>query len=427
MATQADLRREMDALEREISLATAKLAEAKSNLGPEPDEIDLKSVKHREETVAKLKEKLKELGRQLAEKMTLDSKTMPPKTGKDLDEDEHLQERSTLRYGNVIDLNELDIEEPSGASANWIAITKYVVTFPVVILLKALYMLTTRGKQTIKENKGNRIRFRDDSAFVEKGGIKVPKHLYVSLPTGQASMKAEELTPGRYKTIISGLYAAEAQARKLISPVMGVIGFGFLTEKWEEMIASFLVEECPFIEKDPKLTQAERTNAAYFHMRGQTLWSQRHEDLVHVHDTAKSAGCKLVDNIESPCAPWVFAGSPDRCPPTAVYIPGMMELGAFFALLQDIRNTIMASKTVGTAEEKLRKQSTFYQSYLRRTQSMGVQLDQRIIFLYMIHWGEAMVNHFHLGDDMDSELRKLCQALVDEKVKQICNQEPLKI
>ncbi|AJZ68870.1 nucleocapsid [Laibin virus] len=427
MASIADLRKEMETLEKEVSLATAKLTEARANLGIEPDEIDLKSVKQREDTVAKLKEKLKEVSRQLAEKTVLDTKPVPPKTGKDLDDDEHLKERSTLRYGNVIDLNELDVDEPAGASANWLEIVMYIVTFPTTILLKALYMLTTRGRQTIKENKGNRVRFRDDSAFVEKGGIKVPRHLYISLPTGQASMKAEEVTPGRYRTVVSGLYAAEAQARKLISPVMGVVGFSFIAEKWEELTTKFMIAPCPFLEGDVQAGDAQKTNAAYFQLRDQSLRSSRHEELLKVYDTAKEAGCKLVTQIQNPIAPWVFAGAPDRCPPTAVYVAGMMELGAFFAILQDIRNTIMASKLVGTAEEKLKRQSTFYQSYLRRTQSMGVQLDQRIIILYMINWGKFMVDHFHLGDDMDSDLRKLCQGLIDDKVKQISNQEPLRI
>ncbi|AXQ03852.1 nucleoprotein [Dakrong virus] len=427
MAAMEDLRKEADSLEKEVALATAKLTEARQNLGVDPDEIDLKAVRQREETVAKLREKLQEVTKRLSEKAVLEARPNPTKTGKDLDEDEHLTERSSLRYGNVIDLNELDVDEPSGASANWIQITLYLLTFPSTILLKALYMLTTRGRQTIKENKGNRIRFKDDSSFFEKGGIKVPKHLYVSLPTGQASMKAEEVTPGRYRTLISGLYAAETKARKLVSPVMGVIGFNFLVEKWPDMVTQFMLQKCPFIDDDPKVKEEEKTNAAYLCLRKQVLEKCRHEELCKVWDVAKEAGCKLVTELIHPNAPWVFSGAPDRCPPTAVYVPGMMELGAFFAVLQDIRNTIMASKLVGTAEEKMRRQSTFYQSYLRRTQSMGVQLDQRIIMLYMMSWGKVMVDHFHLGDDMDAELRKLCQALIDEKVKQISNQEPLKM
>ena len=87
----------------------------------------------------------------------------------------------------------------------------------------------------------------------------------------------------------------------------------------------------------------------------------------------------------------------------------------------------MASKTVGTADEKLRKKSSFYQSYLRRTQSMGIQLDQRIIVMFMVAWGKEAVDNFHLGDDMDPELRSLAQILIDQKVKEISNQEPMKL
>nr|QDZ59841.1 nucleocapsid protein [Jemez Springs virus] len=145
-----------------------------------------------------------------------------------------------------------------------------------------------------------------------------------------------------------------------------------------------------------------------------------------IKDMLQGKSCSCPDTIESPSAIWVFADAPDRCPPTAIYVAGLAELGAFFSILQDMRNTIIASKTVGTADEKLRKKSSFYQSYLRRTQSMGVQLDQRIIILFMNAWGKEAVDHFHLGDEMDPELRLTAQAVVDQKVKEICNQEPLK-
>ncbi|QED22048.1 nucleocapsid [Orthohantavirus robinaense] len=429
MASLKELEAEQNKIERELAIAQAKMVDAKTKIQEmeKPDDLDLKVFNERADNVANLKQRLEETRRVIAEQIKRDSTVKPQRKAHDLDEDEHLNERSSLRYGNVVDLNDTDIDEPSGSSADWLKIVLYLLTFPIVIVLKALYMLTTRGRQTVKENKGNRIRFRDDSSFTEKNGVKTPRHLYVSLPTGQSSMKADEITPGRYKTAVCGLYAAEAKARKLVSPVMGVIGFNYLAEKWDELASAFMLEVCPFIDAGPTTKAPEVTNAAYFARRKEVLRESRSSEICQLYEAAKVAGCKLVKDIMEPHAPWVFACAPDRCPPTALYVAGMAELGAFFSILQDMRNTIMASKLVGTAEEKLKRKSSFYQSYLRRTQSMGIQLDQRIIVLFMITWGKAMTDHFHLGDDMDSDLRKACQALIDEKVKQISNQDALKL
>nr|QTM88539.1 nucleocapsid [Ponan loanvirus] len=424
MATLKDLEGELEVIDKELQQARAKLKAQVAAAGDHPDELELKTLKSREEAIHALEEKKKDIQQRL-----LQAAKLPPrqkaKPG-DLDQDEHLNERSSLRYGNVIDLDPLDIDEPSGSSADWLRIGMYVLSFPVAILLKTLYMLTTRGRQTIKENKGNRIRFKDSSSYDEKDGVRIPRHLYVSLPTAQSSMKEDEITPGRFRTIVCGLYPGEARARKLVSPVMGVIGFAKLSEKWDEMVDSFLITKCPFLQDDPG-DETAALNATFIKQRGQSVRSSMTEDVKNLLKQAETSGCKLVKDLASSLSPWVFAGSPDRCPPTALFVGGLPELGAFFSILQDIRNTIMASKLVGTAEEKIKKKSSFYQSYMRRTQSMGVQLDQKIIMLFMSHWGKFMVDHFHLGDDMDTDLRRSCQGLIDEKVKQICNQEPLKL
>nr|WPV62111.1 MAG: nucleocapsid protein [Huangpi virus] len=424
MAASKDLQSELDVLEKELTQAKAKYQAQLNSIGEEPDELELKTLRSREEAIAALEEKKKDIQQRIVQ--AAKASIRPKQPASDLDPDEHLTERSSLRYGNVIDLDDLDLDEPSGASADWLKIGMYLLSFPVAILLKALYMLTTRGRQTIKDNKGNRIKFRSSSSFDESGGVKVPRHLYVSLPTSQSSMKEDELTPGRYRTAVCGFFPGEARARKLVSPVMGVIGFNYLAEKWSDMIDDLMLQKNPFLPED-KMDPAKTSNGFYFVVRQDQLKSSVTDDYKKLHQQAQLAGCKLADQIESPLSPWIFAGSPDRCPPVCLYVAGLPELGAFFSILQDLRNTIMASKLVGTAEEKLKRKSTFYQSYMRRTQSMGVQLDQKIITVFMLTWGKTMVDHFHLGDDMDADLRRTCQALIDEKVKQVCNQEPLKL
>ncbi|APD78410.1 nucleocapsid protein [Choclo virus] len=428
MSTLKEVQENITLHEQQLVTARQKLKDAERAIEVDPDEVNKSTLQGRRAAVSTLETKLGELKRQLADLVAAQKLASKPVDPTGIEPDDHLKEKSTLRYGNVLDVNSIDLEEPSGQTADWRSIGAYILGFALPIILKALYMLSTRGRQTVKENKGTRIRFKDDSSFEEVNGIRKPKHLYVSMPTAQSTMKADEITPGRFRTIACGLFPAQVKARNIISPVMGVIGFGFFVKDWMDRIDNFLSAECPFLQKPKVPSEAfTTTNRAYFLARQSQVRESILPDIEDLIDTAESEGATLFKDIAVPHSVWVFACAPDRCPPTALYIAGMPELGAFFAILQDMRNTIMASKSVGTAEEKLKKKSAFYQSYLRRTQSMGIQLDQRIIILYMLHWGKEAVNHFHLGDDMDPELRQLAQSLVDTKVKEISNQEPLKL
>nr|AOV81955.1 nucleocapsid protein [Orthohantavirus puumalaense] len=433
MSDLTDIQEDITRHEQQLVVARQKLKDAEKAVEMDPDDVNKNTLQARQQTVSALEDKLADYKRRMADAVSRKKMDTKPTDPTGIEPDDHLKERSSLRYGNVLDVNAIDIEEPSGQTADWYTIGVYVIGFTLPIILKALYMLSTRGRQTVKENKGTRIRFKDDTSFEDINGIRRPKHLYVSMPTAQSTMKAEELTPGRFRTIVCGLFPTQIQVRNIMSPVMGVIGFSFFVKDWPDRIREFMEKECPFIKPEVKpgtpAQEAEflKRNKVYFMQRQDVLDKNHVADIDKLIDYAASGDPTSPDNIESPNAPWVFACAPDRCPPTCIYVAGMAELGAFFSILQDMRNTIMASKTVGAAEEKLKKKSSFYQSYLRRTQSMGIQLDQRIILLYMLEWGKEMVDHFHLGDDMDPELRGLAQALIDQKVKEISNQEPLKI
>nr|QNR00533.1 nucleocapsid protein [Rusne orthohantavirus]QNR00534.1 nucleocapsid protein [Rusne orthohantavirus]QNR00535.1 nucleocapsid protein [Rusne orthohantavirus]QNR00536.1 nucleocapsid protein [Rusne orthohantavirus]QNR00537.1 nucleocapsid protein [Rusne orthohantavirus] len=433
MSNLKEIQEDVTRHEQQLVVARQKLKDAEKAVEMDPDDVNKNTLQVRRQAVSALEDKLADFKRQLADLVSHQKMAEKPADPTGIEPDDHLKERSTLRYGNVLDVNAIDIEEPSGQTADWLTIGIYVIGFALPIILKALYMLSTRGRQTVKENKGTRIRFKDDSSFEDVNGIRRPKHLYVSMPTAQSTMKAEELTPGRFRTIVCGLFPAQIQVRNIISPVMGVIGFAFFVKEWPERIKAFLNKSCPFIKPEVRAgapaSEVEflSRNQIYFMRRQEVLDKNHIPDIERLIEYASSGDPTAPDSIESPYAPWVFSCAPDRCPPTCIYLAGVAELGAFFSILQDMRNTIMASKTVGTAEEKMKKKSSFYQSYLRRTQSMGIQLDQRIILLYMIEWGKEMIDHFHLGDDMDPELRALAQALIDQKVKEISNQEPLKI
>nr|QFQ60825.1 nucleocapsid protein [Traemmersee orthohantavirus] len=433
MSALKEIQEEVTRHEQQLVVARQKLKDAEKAVEMDPDDVNKNTLQVRRQAVSALEDKLADFKRKLADMVSHQKMAEKPADPTGIEPDDHLKERSTLRYGNVLDVNAIDIEEPSGQTADWLTIGIYVISFALPIILKALYMLSTRGRQTVKENKGTRIRFKDDSSFEDVNGIRRPKHLYVSMPTAQSTMKAEELTPGRFRTIVCGLFPAQIQVRNIISPVMGVIGFAFFVKEWPERIKAFLNKSCPFIKPEVRAgapaSEVEflSRNQIYFMKRQEVLDKNHIPDIERLIEYASSGDPTAPESIESPYAPWVFACAPDRCPPTCIYLAGMAELGAFFSILQDMRNTIMASKTVGTAEEKMKKKSSFYQSYLRRTQSMGIQLDQRIILLYMVEWGKEMIDHFHLGDDMDPELRALAQALIDQKVKEISNQEPLKI
>nr|BAK08508.1 nucleocapsid protein [Orthohantavirus montanoense] len=428
MSNLKELQDNITTHEQQLVTARQKLKDAEKAVEVDPDDVNKSTLQSRRAAVSALETKLGELKRQLADFITTQKLASKPVDPTGIEPDDHLKEKSSLRYGNILDVNSVDLEEPSGQTADWRSIGFYILSFTLPIILKALYMLSTRGRQTIKENKGTRIRFKDDTSYEEVNGIRKPRHLYVSMPTAQSTMKADEITPGRFRTIVCGLFPAQVKARNIISPVMGVIGFNFFVKDWVEKIDDFLNAECPFLPK-PK-DAGERllsTIRAYFLTRQEQVLQSMLPDITDLVADAQTQGATLFNDITSPHSVWVFACAPDRCPPTALYVAGMPELGAFFSILQDMRNTIMASKSVGTAEEKLKKKSAFYQSYLRRTQSMGIQLDQRIIIMYMGHWGKEIVNHFHLGDDMDPELRILAQSLVDTKVREISNQEPLKL
>nr|AEV21401.1 nucleoprotein [Jabora virus] len=428
MSNLQDVQENITLHEQQLVTARQKLKDAEKAVDADPDDVNKSTLQSRKAAVSALETKLGELKRQLADLVASQKLASKPVDPTGLEPDDHLKEKSTLRYGNVIDVNSIDLEEPSGQTADWRVIGAYILSFAIPIILKALYMLSTRGRQTVKENKGTRIRFKDDSSYEEINGIRKPKHLYVSMPTAQSTMKADEITPGRFRTIACGLFPAQVKARNIISPVMGVIGFGFFVKDWMDRIEDFLAAECPFLPKPKNQADAFMgTNRAYFINRQNQVEESKIPDIVDLIDAAEAEGATLSRDIAVPHSAWIFACAPDRCPPTALYVAGIPELGAFFSILQDMRNTIMASKSVGTAEEKLKKKSAFYQSYLRRTQSMGIQLDQKIIIMYMLHWGKEAVNHFHLGDDMDPELRQLAQSLIDSKVKEISNQDPLKL
>ncbi|ABB88645.1 nucleocapsid protein [Orthohantavirus delgaditoense] len=428
MSNLKEVQDSITAHEQQLVTARQRLKDAEREMEVAPDDVNKSALQARRSAVSALETKLGELKRQMADLVAAQKLASKPVDPTGLEPDDHLKEKSALRYGNVLDVNSIDLEEPSGQTADWKTIGVYVLGFAIPIILKALYMLSTRGRQTVKENKGTRIRFRDDSSFEEVNGIRKPKHLYVSMPTAQSTMKADEITPGRFRTIACGLFPAQVKARNIISPVMGVIGFSFFVKDWMERIEDFLASDCPFLPKvSVQQGGIDTTIRTYFIRRQEQVRESMLAEIMDLIDFAETESATLFQDIATPNSVWVFACAPDRCPPTSLYVAGIPELGAFFSILQDMRNTIMASKSVGTAEEKLKRKSAFYQSYLRRTQSMGIQLDQKIIIMYMIHWGKEAVNHFHLGDDMDPELRQLAQSLVDTKVKEISNQDPLKI
>nr|AIY59479.1 nucleocapsid protein [Seewis virus] len=420
---------ELKELMGQLDTAQKKLEKATQDYQTDADETNKQTYDRRTLEVNHLQAKIAQVRKALADAAATGRQSMAAAddpTGKE--SDDYLSQRSMLRYGNTIDVNAIDLDEPSGQTADWVTIITYIVAFVDTILLKGLYMLTTRGRQTVKDNKGTRIRLKDDTSFDETPTGRKPKHLYISMPNAQSSMRADEITPGRYRTVVCGLYPAQIRNRQMISPVMGVIGFPVISKNWTERIEKFLEADCPFLKQTLQVTLgALDKNKDFFDDRQKVLDKMVTEESKKIMDLVKPAVQSVPDKNDSPYAVWVFAGAPDRCLPTALYVAGMAELGAFFSVLQDMRNTIIASKTVGTAEEKLKKKSSFYQSYLRRTQSMGVQLDQRIIILYMTAWGKEAVDHFHLGDDMDPELRATAQNLIDQKVKEISNMEPMKL
>nr|AEE25594.1 nucleoprotein [Thottopalayam virus] len=419
---------EYNQTEKALTESSQKLIQEIDQAGQNPDSIQQQSIKQRSDVVDAYRNKLKELQGMIAAGQAMLAEEAKKKRKPDVpgvEEGDYLTAKSSLRYGNVVDLNPLNLEEPAGQTANWGKIFEYILTLTQVLLLKGLYILTTRGRQTSKDNKGTRIKLKDDSCMEDRNGIKQHKYLYISLPTSQSSIQDDELTPGRFRTMISGLLPNEIKAKKLMSPVMGVIGFQHLAEAWPDAMEKMLSDQCEYMTKD-KANPSNSTNRVYFRTRQAQVDALNLPDISALRMFAHQ-NYKIPADLESEATPWMFAKAPDRCPPTVLQVAGIPELGAFLALMQDIRSGILASGLRGTAEEKIAKKSSFYQSYVRRTQSMGVNCDQKIIHIFMDYLGSYCVDHFNLGDDMDPELKAKAQALLEKKVKEISSQEPIKL
>ena len=105
----------------------------------------------------------------------------------------------------------------------------------------------------------------------------------------------------------------------------------------------------------------------------------------------------------------------------------MVDIGACFALLHEIRNVIMASVMSGTSADKDRKKSEFFSSYVRRTGAMGVQLCEPLLQIFFMEMVDVAVTGFKITGEMPEEVRQKAQEMIDEYVKKMSKNAPLKI
>ncbi|AVM87655.1 nucleoprotein [Hainan oriental leaf-toed gecko hantavirus] len=464
---QERLRRVSDELavrEAELTKARSLLDRAKDAYTDETDAAGAELVAKREDNIKEVtmaidllkKEQMRETKR-LAD-MSTDQPRRPNPSRKAIGDP--MVDPSSLAYGATVSLNELNVDEPSGQEADWVSLTLQVLMYGPLIVLKTLYMLTVRGRENQRSHKGARIQYKDSSSVLEdEDGNKTEHNIFISHATEQSSIKRDEFTPGRFKTCAGGVFVANVMTSRLISPVMGVIGFKKLVENWgvrsiefmhriipgkEEEISefdgkAFLIKQAELRDAGPLKSVAftnkyigysfydRGTVGAYLMRKADRAWSAANNTWNELRGNITEKAKVLVWKLDDDIAPWCFACGPDRCPPACITVPGVPELGGFLAILQDVRNTIIASKLMGTAEEKARKQSTFFVSYSRRTQAMGITLDNVILKEMVQAWGNEMVKSFNLGGDIDEDIRKLCQGMIDEQVKLLSNNVPLKL
>lgn len=288
---------------------------------------------------------------------------------------------SALAYGGVVDLSALDLDKPSGETADWAGLLAQLVV-EIGFLFKVCYKLTVRGQETKTDSKFQRRRFTDKVGGSDNNKVEVG--LYISFPTGDSSTGAGEFTPGRFKSLVAPYLYSEFRSRTIIPPLLAVIGFKELDAGWTAL-SDKLLETFPIITSDQKdapwlLRQEKLCGAAARKMYGHFKPDET------VNGTAWDVAVELADiffrghgfNFAAPLTPrsgfmeraalWLFVCSPDRCPPAYIGFAGIAEFGAMLALFTDARNLVMASLLTGTSAQKAQQTSEFYRSYVRRTE-----------------------------------------------------------
>lgn len=351
-------------------------------------------------------------------------------SGTKIDEDLEKDKRSALGYGADIDLTALDLNAPSGEVISLDAFRQVMSVSPES-LMKLNYQLTNRYPETKKNSKNTRVRFKNSVTVhaADDTTTTIMESIWISFPTEASSIKQEELTPGRFKTLVAGIINVKLQNKGIVSPVMDVIGFKALAEKWDETVAAIKAAKDYTTLITAQVAVSKSAMAIKLADDIHAMTAKMVDDDLSIKSPL-SIGKDLMqaeDRWEHKSSLFVFSNSPDRVPFTYAFCPGVFELGASLALMQDVRNAIRASILSGTAAEKQVKKSSFYQSLIRRTGQYGAVLNQSLFRIFFEQISAVCSTSLKVGQDLDDKVREMAQGIIDAQVKRMSENVAMKV
>jgi hypothetical protein len=377
--------------------------------------------------------------------------------------------KSQLQTGPLRKLDALDIDGPAGEPFNSLKSLKYYNP-PPKFCYRVAYLWIVRGVTEKKAVAGTRPTYFDvlDAGKGEKvtdvnnsgAAIRV---LCISSPTDITSVSSGELTKGRF-IALHGLHGALMINEKFVNPTQEALGVtkftkGAIADKVNRQTAM------PFMRVSPG---AGGGSAVYTFFPGWPKDDEGHSVHLELYDIFSSAAFAVINKSQTKCVKeamssqlfadlkaWQvstggYSGSTplgtdgylelvtlgqlasiilfnyDRCPIWALWTPGIAEVGGFIALMHDIRNRIMAALRQGTVEEIEKKKSNFYDSYVRRTQQMGVVFDHDVVGKLFERFGGGIMDKMTFESRMPNVLKDAVNTKIEEFVKLRTKNAPVK-
>jgi len=379
---------------------------------------------------------------------------------------------SKLRIGADVDLRPLSIKNASGDKTDERGVILLLASKTRGMIIKGIYVLSIKRREQRRLYGNSRVRYlnRDPDETLES------TQLYISFATATTSVHGRELTPSRYISYASFFVPAHILQEKILSPVVSVAGlewfltpviygqFRYLVTKMFKLIRP-MNKDGSFLDVDRKTSIFANDDDIFSVIldRNSEKWMEvtcdyldhvdkRHEGLQTEMDevewlqyvrevypnapkeTAGMSAKQIVDEVFNRRKAAldreifsVFTVGLDRWPGLARGVYVLPELGAFFALAADARNCIIASTLVGTAEEKAKSESSFYDSYTRRTQSNGCILHPGFFSLLCHMMLEKVMKQFKYRTDLPIDVRELTNTLIAQAVAMMSNNVPRKI
>ncbi|UVF58775.1 MAG: S protein [Luposicya lupus actinovirus] len=298
--------------------------------------------------------------------------------------------KSKLPEGASVDLTTLDERNSAGDVQDWDGCCVIVGNVSADLTKKVNYQLSMRGKQEKKRGGGTRVAYKNTTADGKT------ETLRISFANEATSVKANEMTPNRFLTVTASSQSKEWSKRGTMGPIASASGWKAMLDWDKESSTDFfekLASVKEWVDKDDQLMVLSGENGYYEpdgtgswnRIPGNEMWSAVIADEKARRDLLKSkAGFQ--DAI------YCYASSPNGVPLGAEFVPGVLELGVFKSLVTDMDNRINGSIKGGTIDEQRKAQSTFTQSFVRRSAQRGHHPNWNWVRAMVNIWGEGIIN-----------------------------------